>query len=57
MLNPVSLAKPSRILRHGLGEMSNEALKARLCWVVSIVLKVMKKKDILKAKSLDGSRQ
>lgn len=38
MLNPVSLAKPSRIFRHGFGEMSKEALKARLCWVVKIVL-------------------
>jgi len=31
MLNPVSLARPSRILRHGFGEMSKEALKARRC--------------------------
>lgn len=38
MLKPVSLAKPSRIFRQGFGEMSNDALKARLCCVVKIVL-------------------
>lgn len=37
MLNPVSFASPSLILRQGFGEISNEALKALRCWVVSIV--------------------
>uniref|UniRef100_A0A182J1N7 Uncharacterized protein n=1 Tax=Anopheles atroparvus TaxID=41427 RepID=A0A182J1N7_ANOAO len=37
MLSPVSFAKPSRIFRHGLGEMSNDALKARRCCVVRMV--------------------
>lgn len=38
ILSPVSLARPSRIFRQGFGEMSNDALNARLCWVVKMVL-------------------
>lgn len=37
-LSPVSLASPSRTFRQGFGLTSKEALKARLCWVVNIVL-------------------
>lgn len=36
-LSPVSLARFSRTLRHGLGDTSKEALKARLCCVLSMV--------------------
>lgn len=37
-LRPVSLANDSLTLRQGLGLISNDALKARLCWVVKMVL-------------------
>lgn len=36
-LSPVSLAKFSRTFRHGFGDMSNDALKARRCCVFSMV--------------------
>lgn len=36
-LSPVSLARFSRTLRHGLGDTSKEALKARRCCVLSMV--------------------
>lgn len=36
-LRPVSLARPSRTLRHGLGLTSKDALKARRCCVVRMV--------------------
>lgn len=38
MLSPVSFASPSRIFLQGFGVMSNEALNARRCCVVRIVL-------------------
>lgn len=37
-LKPVSCARPSLTFRQGFGLSSNDALKARRCWVVSIVL-------------------
>lgn len=36
-LNPVSLAKFSRTFRHGFGDTSNDALKARRCCVFKMV--------------------
>lgn len=36
-LSPVSLARFSRTLRHGLGDTSKDALKARRCCVLSMV--------------------
>lgn len=37
-LSPVSAARVSRVFRHGRGDMSKQALNARLCWVVRMVL-------------------
>lgn len=37
-LNPVSLARFSRTLRHGFGDTSNDALKALRCCVFKMVL-------------------
>lgn len=37
-LRPVSCARPSRTFRQGFGLNSKDALNARRCWVVNIVL-------------------